>query len=251
MSGLLCVLPIVKRSTTDKCIDSIIQPNSACGIDPKDILLVDNTREGWVATDRRVKGFRFQTYRDPDGHNLGVARSWNIGARRVLDEDLDYLVIMSASMLFGPELHTTWLRQMETFWGESVIECEGNSWHLIALHRRLFEQVGLFDEAYYPAYMEQTDWCYRLRMKRLEHSFTHVWVNALSQGAGLHVNDGKGQTDDVDCPAGPLLAHYRDKFGGDKGEETYVQPWGNKPIDYWPEYSIPELAEKYGLVNWW
>ena len=155
---------------------------------------------------------------------------------------------MSSVMLFGPELHTTWRRQMETFWGHNVIEADGHSWHLIALHRRLFETIGRFDPAYYPYAFEQTDWCYRLRMACLEVGFVHVWVNALSMGHALHV-------DVVSCLADPLLAHYRDKFGGDKGEERWVQPWGSKPLDYVVEEPIPVLAERYGLgeygVGWW
>jgi hypothetical protein len=133
---------------------------------------------------------------------------------------------------------------MEEFWGAKVIEADGHSWHLIALHRSTFERVGLFDENFYPAYFEQTDWCYRLRMVGWEQGWIRVWVNALSQGSALH-------NEVVSCPADPLLNYYADKWGGKKGEETFVQPWGSKPLDYFPERSIPDLAREYGLKTWW
>lgn len=226
-----------------QCLDTIVtvDPNtSAAGFGLGELLVIDNTRNGLDLTGL------IDVYRDPDGHNLGVARSWNVGIRRALaDPDCDYVVLMSACMRFGPILHTTWRRQMETFWGETVIEADGHSWHLIAFHRRVFETVGLFDENFYPAYFEAIDFGYRMRLRDMEYGWRHVWVNALSADVGHGAKTG------VSLPAPPLLKYYREKWNGDKGEERFVLPFGNMPIGYWPEYSIPELAEHYGLETWW
>lgn len=243
MNGeLLVVLPVIMRETTDICVDSLLMNNSAAGLSPEEILIVDNTRDGWAPE------YGLRTYRDPDGHNLGVARAWNVGAQEVLDRGLDYLVLMSASMRFGPELHTTWRRQMTEFWGAKVIEADGHSWHLIALHRSCFERIGIFDGNFYPAYGESIDWCYRLRMIGWEQGFVRVWVNALSQGVALHANMVRT------LPA-PWLDYYARKYGGAKGEETFTMPFGSKPLDYWEDIPIPVLAERYGLgehgVGWW
>lgn len=241
--SLLVVLPVIAQHTTDLCVPSLFATDNAFEIPPDDVLIVDNSREGWAQT-----RYGLRTYRDPDGHNLGVGRAWNIGAREVMDRNLDYLVMLSASMLFGPILHTTWLRQMRTFWGADVIEAEGHSWHCIAIHRRLFELVGLFDPAYYPGYHEQIDWCTRLRILGLEGTWPKVWVNAMSQGVALHAPL-------IECPAAPLLAYYRQKWNGDKGEELWDRPWGDKPMGYFVEEPIPVLAQRYGLgeygVGWW
>lgn len=235
---LVVVLPVIKRETTDRCIKSVLMPKSAAGFKPEELLIVDNSREGWGSE------YGLPTYRDPDGHNIGVAGAWNIGAQKVLDNNLDYLVILSASVEFGPELHTTFKRQMETFWGENVIEAEGHSWHLIAFHRRIFEQVGLFDENFYPAYFEAIDFGYRMRVLDLEKNFTKVWVNAISWGSGQHI-------DMVDCPAPPLLQYYREKWGGDKGEERWELPYGSQPLYHWKKDTVKRLAERYSLTNWW
>ena len=237
MSGLLVVLPVLTHTYADICVDTMLMPDSASGFRPDEILVVDNTREGTASK------YGLRTHRDPDGHNLGTSRSWNIGAREVLDRELDYLVIMSASMRFGPEYQTTWRRQMEAFWGHNVLEATGHSWHLIAFHRRVFERVGLFDENFH-AYQEAIDFGYRMRMLGLEVGFVHLWVNALSQGVGLHAPL-------VSCPAEPLLRYYELKWSGCKGEERWVQPFGSKPIDYWEPVTIPELAHRYGWTNWW
>jgi hypothetical protein len=234
MNKLLVILPVISPVTTDKCVESLLMENSAAGIEKEDILIVDNSREGFASK------YGIRVHRT--GHNLGVPRSWNIGAQEVLDKGLDYLVIMSSSMQFGPVLHCTWLSQMQTFWGANVIESDGHSWHLIALHRTLFEKIGLFDTNFHPGYFEQTDWCYRLRMVGLEGGWSRVWVNALSQTVGQH-------SDMV--LATPLLEYYAKKWGGGKGHETFDKPFGDKPLDYFEEVPIPELAKRYKLTEWW
>lgn len=239
MSGLLVVIPVVDGNNGFECRNTILAENSAAGFERDELLFIDNTRDEALRPWQRLA-----VHRDPDGHNLGVARSWNIGARRVLDEGRDYLVICSSVMRFGPTLHTTWVDQMRRFWGADVIECDGHSWHLIAIHRSVFERVGLFDPAFWPGYFEGIDFGYRMRQLDLERGWPRCWVNVLSAHVGLH-------SDLVKAP--PLLEHYRAKWNGDKGSEQWTLPWGDKPLDYIVEEPIPVLAERYGYADgeWW
>lgn len=238
MSKVLTVIPVLDPIYGMMCLSSILKDNSAAGINKEDILVIDNSKHGLGAA---TVWDKVKIYRE-NNHNIGVARAWNVGARRVVENDYDYLTIMSQSMLFGPEKETTWMKQLETFAGADVIESDGHSWHLIALKRHLFEMAGYFDENFYPGYFEQTDWCYRLRMLNREGGWPRVWVNAISQTVGHHSNL---------VLAPPLLDYYREKWGGDKGGEKYKLPWGDKPLGYFPKHSIPELAKKYELKEWW
>lgn len=235
------VLPILDRDIGDKCVQSILMENSAAGIDPKDLLIIDNTKEGGIKYDG------IEVYRDRHGHNIGVSGAWNIGARRVVEEQLDFLVIMSASLLFGPGLHTTWTRQMSNHTGYHVIENTGNSWHLIAFKRIVFETIGYFDENFYPAYFEAVDFARRLELGFPDvgiDRWANLWCNVMSTGIAQHIPL-------VDCPAAPLLAYYKKKWGGDKQEETFTTPYGNQGLDYWEPVSIPRIAAKYKLDKWW
>ena len=244
------VIPVITSTYADACLQSIAAPNSAAGFELDRVLVVDNSRDGLLGRKYSAlygeRGLR--VHRDADGFNLGVARSWNVGAREVLAAGLDYLVICSASMMFGPILHTTWTRQMVTFAGERVIECDGHSWHLIAFHRSVIEAVGLFDENCYPAYHEANDYSFRMRQLGWEGGWRHAWVNALSQSVAGHV-------DVVRCPAPPIIDYLREKWGGEKHHERHSLPWGDRPLGYFPARSIPERAEAYGLgergVGWW
>lgn len=240
-NNLLVVLPVMIEAIADKCINSILQPNSAAGLNVEDFLIVDNSKDGFA---KKYQDMGFTVIRDNDNHNLGTSISWNLGAREVVEQKLDYLVIMSASMVFGPELHTTWLKQMKTFWGATVIEADGHSWHLVAINRGVFEKIGYFDENFYPAYFEQIDFCYRMRMLDLEKMWPRVWVNALSQGVGLH-------NEVIQVPAQPLLDYYKEKWGGDKGKERFQYPFNRRKLDYWERPSIPEMAKKYNLKEYW
>lgn len=241
--GFLVVLPVITPTYADRCVESIMCPKSSSGFTHDDVLIIDNSRDGFCA-----ERYGLPIYRDPDGHNLGVARAWNVGARQVLDRKLDYLVILSASMQFGPTLHTTWVEQMERFWGHPAIECDGHSWHLIAIHRGVFETVGLFDERFYPAYFEGIDFSYRMRQLGMEGAWPHCWVNALSQAVAGHGGV-------VNTPAPPLLAYYEQKWGGPKGDERWTAPFGNRALDYWEPATIPDLAREYELGeyghDWW
>lgn len=250
MSTFLAVVPVVWPSGDCAGLASMLEPGSSLGLQPSEILVVDNTRAGEVPTWDVPGELRY--HRDPDGHNLGVARSWNVGARLVLEERIDWLVIVSASMRFGPAVHTTFREQVERHDDAQIVECEGNSWHLIAIARSTLEQVGLFDENFYPAYEESIDWGYRQRLLGLEQrGWPRVWCNAMSAGYAQHVD--RDRWDAPSCPSAPLLAYYAQKWGGPKGEERFDAPWGDrsKPLDWWPQRTIPELAELYGLDVWW
>lgn len=238
----LVILPIVSKSIGDRCINSILHADSAAGFGPDNLLVVDNTREGgWYWPGGR-------TYRDTGGHNLGVARSWNVGAREVLERRLDYLVILSASVEFGPMVHCTWMSQMTTHWGRLLIEATGHSWHLIAIHRTVFETIGLFDENFYPAYIEADDFTTRMRLAGLNMDWPRDWVNAISHGAGSHLEF-------VQCPWRPLADYYFRKWGGPKGGEVYTLPFDGQPLDFWEDRPVPEIAAAYGLGSrgegWW
>lgn len=253
MTTFLAVMPVIWAQTSVPCIESMIAPDSSLGLAPHEILVVDNTRHGEVPTWSVVPD-AMRYHRDPDGHNLGVGRAWNVGARALLEEGLDYLVILSASMWWGYRLHTTFRAEIEANDGAPLVELMGHSWHAIAIHRSTFERVGLFDPNFWPAYWEATEWGYRLRLVGIEGAgWPRVWCNALSMGQAIHVD--RQRWDAPACPSQPLMDYYAAKWGAMSPDEVYEHPFGDpsKPIDWFEEPSIPELAARYGIPKgaWW
>lgn len=238
--SLLAVLPVMYQESARRCITSILDQSRSSGLAEEELLVVDNSRDGFVSN----PSDGFLIYRDPNGHNLGVARSWNIGAKAVLEQKKDYLVIISASLEFGPKMGHVWT---EYLWGHHIVKSLGHGWHLIAIHRSVLETVGLFDENFYPAYEEDVDFSRRLFLAGLfssQKDYIRPWVNAMSHGVGGHVYE-------ISAPNAPLVEYYVEKWGGIKGEEKWDKPFNGGPLDYWPELTVPALAEKYKLESWW
>ena len=204
----LVVIPSIYQPYTDACLRS-------AHIDPADLLVIDNTV-----------------------HNRGVAASWNEGARRVLDEGRDWLVICSAAMRFAGRGIATFTDQLALHPTAQAIEAGCDlGWHLIAIARTTFERVGLFDENYYPAYFEDLDYGLRIRLgfginyiPGVE-SWPKVTVAATLESAA-HGIEFCNVTGD-----GNMLAdYYARKWGGPSGHERFTDPFGRHDVglDWWP-----------------
>lgn len=206
-SPFLVVIPSIYQPYTDACLRS-------AHIDPDDLCLIDNTV-----------------------NNKGVGASWNVGARRVLDEGRDWLVICSAGMRFAKRGIATFTDQLALHPTAQAVEAGCDlGWHLIAIARTTFERIGFFDENFYPGYYEDLDYGLRIRkgfginyIPGVE-SWPKVTVAAtLTMAAhGIHLG---GVTGDGNV----LAAYYADKWNGVSGQEKNDLPWGDRPLDWWPE----------------
>lgn len=119
---------------------------------PKDIIVVDNSPNGLelpFSVGRRVHR----------GMNLGVAHSWNIGVRALMESDDTHLAICSQSVVFGRNGGRELKEMLGDEWGAEYV---GLGWHLNMFTRKFFEAFGFFDENFHPAYMEDTDALYRM-----------------------------------------------------------------------------------------
>jgi hypothetical protein len=250
----LAVLPVIWQPTAVACVESILAPTSSFGLAGDEVLVVDNSRDNFTA--RHPVFDDVCVYRDPHGHNLGVARSWNVGAEVVLEREVDWLVIVSASMQFGYRLHTTFRAEIEANADAPIVEAMGHSWHCIAIARRTLEHVGLFDPNFAPAYWEATDYGCRLRLLGYEQrGWPRVWFNALSAGQAIHVD--KSRWNAPSCPAAPLVEYYQRKWGAMSPSEEYAHPFNDPslPLDWFEEVPLPDLAARYGWgrrgEDWW
>lgn len=101
-------------------------------------------------------------------HNLGVAASWNVGIRDVLDGGHDWLTILSAGVRFGPTGGRDFFNRLDEFQSvqPDVLGVEGANdlgWHLLAFPRHVLETVGEFDAEQFPSYWEDNDYSVRIQ----------------------------------------------------------------------------------------
>jgi hypothetical protein len=216
----VAVIPSIYGPYTDACVAS-------CKLD--NVIVVDNTVT-----------------------NRGVAASWNIGVREMYEQGTDWTVIISAGVRFGEPGGLDLIEAMRQNPDALCVEADkpsrktsnidGFGWHLLAFHRRTFDDIGLFDENIWPAYGEDTDYHYRMKLFYADCDLSRgpLWprvpvdgyLESASHGVALGgVNaDGHGQKE-----------YYIRKWGGSfsgygDGDWEWQHPFNNpdNPVSYWP-----------------
>jgi len=200
----LLVIPSVKMSWAKQAIRTL----KGDGKIPVKCLIVDNTK-----------------------FNYGVSGAWNLGIDQVIKENIDWLVICSESMRFGPNGAEDIQRQLT---GASkntmIVEADNDiGWHLIAFRRQLLETLGYFEELFFPAYFEDNDYIYRYKLAHKEHThwkWQKVPIDAnllgIAQGI-LHLTENIQFVD--------LKELYTLKWGGSPNE-VYLHPYNDKNLNY-------------------
>lgn len=170
----------------------------------------------------------------PD-HNIGCAGSWNLLCRTAFDSlRVGSVIILNGDCAVAPD---TFSRMMTS--ERRVVAAMGFSAYL--LDEEVWRLVGEFDEVFYPAYWEDTDYRRRLQLAgekidewpveevsrpsfgRATYSsgITHGW---LSEGTGY-----QGSTGEKSAWFQKRWEANRDrytaKWGGPPGSETYEKPF--------------------------
>ncbi|MGH9093847.1 MAG: glycosyltransferase family 2 protein [Acidimicrobiales bacterium] len=165
--------------------------------------------------------------------NRGVAASWNLGAGTMRAQGHEWLVIVSEAIRFGLagglDLEAALDDDPGYPWVDALF-----GWHLIAFRASTIEAVGRFDEVFWPAYMEDTDYLYRMGLAgiasprendRPRRQLTHI--DAVDAGTEHGLRTGRVRVD-----FGEQARRYRQKWGGDQGHETYRTPYGDPTLTW-------------------
>lgn len=217
------LIPAISQERVFNCVLSL-------RVKPDNIIVVDNSPNGLELP--YPVGKRVHT-----GRNLGVARSWNIGVRAVLESEDDYLIICSQSVSFGRNGARDLKNSLTDRWGAEYV---GMGWHLNAFSREFLETFGFFDENYYPAYSEDTDALYRMGLLGLPsprengRSRPYFEIDASCATNGGALKDGTATVD-----FGDIGMYYESKWGGPQGQERYKTPFNNPNahVNWWPGVS--------------
>lgn len=138
-------------------------------------------------------GFRLYV-RDNRRENWGVAKSWNWGIRQALIDGAKYVVVLNDDVrLDTPDFVERLIADLQK---DGVILASGRPDHLPAGHpdtrlamsafccdARLFQEIGEFDETFWPAYFEDSDLLHRIRLSPWRTYFDteavfHHWVSS-------------------------------------------------------------------------
>jgi len=202
------------------------------------IIIVDNTTLGLWRDLAVSKNWAYVTML----RNLGVATSWNLGARWAFQDGYDVVSLISSSVEWHLGLRD-WERRIEQN-ADAAGYLSDQAFHASAWRRETFETIGWFDENFWPAYMEDIDW-----LRRLEIAGLHVPAER-SDAVGQPTNeipkamlDGHVSCEDaMSLKSGAVTVdfarserYYRAKWLGTKHEEQTDRPFGLwVPLSWWP-----------------
>ena len=168
--------------------------------------------------------------------NIGAAGAYNVGAREVLRDGLDWLITLSPSTRFGPSGGRDFVGFLEehnddTWIVESLVP---TGWHFIAWNRCLFERIGLWDENFWPVYGEDADISYRTLLAIKEDQIPNPW-RSFPTDAWLTMQGYSHRIAGISGSQEALWDYYTKKWGGRAGHETFTRPFGDvaNPLSFW------------------
>jgi GT2 family glycosyltransferase len=181
-----------------------------------DFFIVDNGKQGLY---EKLNGPGFQAV--PLGRNrvvtqtntnIGVAASWNFICRQIF-KHYDHAIIMNDDIYWGRK---EW--EVEMFIKGNIdkhLITTPLDWCNFILSKKTFEEVGGFDEQFFPAYFEDNDYSYRMKLQGkslYKVPFMLPQVHRVSQT----------------MESGGLEMQYiKDGFRNNK--KRYVEKWGGEP----------------------
>lgn len=207
---------------------------------PADVVVVNNSVDPGVraaiaaaalAAADEAAGRRVQVL--SQRRNLGVAASWNLIARTGFAAGHDWVFVGSNDTRLCPGS----LRAAAAAPKEPDVRvwhlCD---WNFFLIRRSTIEDVGWFDENFYPAYEEDRDYAYRCTLAGVRRA-------DVPGAGGDHVGSATIKSDPRYAALNAVTHgtwnanHYRMKWGGDAGAERFRTPYGLPDRDHrwWPD----------------
>jgi hypothetical protein len=233
----LMVVPVIDPGISAACLETI-HPDV-------DLFVVDNCPSplGW-STSKGV--FRM-------GHNLGVARSWNLAVRTAGMWDYDAVALVSASVRFGEAGGRDLVTLDPGKWGVTPLPA---AWHTVVLTMGLFERVGFFDENFFPAYYEDADMTRRMSMAGIHLGVGDVVIDLVCGPPGHGVDALRHQHPGISAVNYIALAEYwaakwdvpvKEAADVSRG---HVTPFGlDVDLSWWEPVEVDELLKRYGIAG--
>lgn len=174
-------------------------------------------------------------------HNYGVSYGWNRGINQAVDSGCDYALICNDDIILEPgtisKLYNglqhadlvTPVNTRDTQVTQDESYVEGPDFACFMIRPAEFkDKFGFFDECFTPAYFEDNDMAYRIKLSggssvaRTDAGFFHK--GSVTQNWG-------GQQ----VVTGPMFlsnqAYYVDKWGGQPGNERFERPFNEQSME--------------------
>ena len=225
------ILADLHRRLAEQFLASVVSTHTV------DRIAIANSLRGEVDIEWLKKSFDLVEYNDS---NI-LARAWNRGIKVALARGAELVIVANLDIILHPlcldnllecsKEHpdalvwspVPWHDRTTLQYAELRTSTEPRvSWSCFAVTRRLFEVVGEFDEEFTPAYREDSDMAYRMKLSGR---------SGVSSRAALFFDVGRGTIKGLfDCvpdkiaESAKMLTDLRLHIT--KNDERYVRKWG-------------------------
>jgi GT2 family glycosyltransferase len=179
--------------------------------------------------------------------NLGVAASWNLILRTAFNQGYDWAFIGSNDTI----VHPGSLKAAVDFQKDKNSRVwHLSAWNLFLVNRRAIDDIGWFDENFYPAYKEDQDYSYRCRLAGRDRVNVPC-VSADHIGSATIRSDARYARRNRRTHA-LNLSHYVTKWGGDATKERFTRPYDRPDRDHrwWPDPGGSILTRDWTLASY-
>jgi GT2 family glycosyltransferase len=211
------IIPVLNRiDLLEKTLDSIDYP-------VENILIIDNGNS-YKTNRENVKVLNMP-------NNIGVAASWNLGIKCYPHSP--FWIIGSNDNRWIPGN----LEKMKNLSNPDKLILSANFWNTFSIGSNIVKKIGLFDENYYPAYHEDTDYVERIRLNNMKKSleYSNIAMDCLGHSVTMHSNPDYFEKNKV--TGNDNRVYYMNKiYGEDQHYDCYKwdlqrridNDWGNK-----------------------
>jgi len=131
--------------------------------DVQEVIIVDNGNQNFNIPNN----LKDKTHIHKPGKNLGVSASWNYIINKFASTG-GHLAILNDDIIWGKSLSQVQSVLDEV--GDYNVLTMGACWSCFFISKECINKIGLFDTKFYPAYFEDNDYAYRLKLNDTEHS---------------------------------------------------------------------------------
>ncbi|MFA5937117.1 MAG: hypothetical protein WC822_04540 [Candidatus Paceibacterota bacterium] len=163
--------------------------------------------------------------------NLGCAPSFNVGVKMLAQPEIDFVIIMVAACLFHRSVDD-FVRIIEEREAKEknyyylTIGPYHTDLHAFAVTKRFYQEIGTYDENFWPVYYEDTDLGRRMQLMGIQKTVIRDDIRT-SQGLSMAVSGDSRLRQLWGINADRVVNYYRSKWGGDHTFETFTHPFNN------------------------
>jgi GT2 family glycosyltransferase len=150
-------------------------------------------------------------------HNIGVAASWN-KLCKIIFEKHNHALILNDDVYLG--YNTDVVNSVIDKYEYSLVQSYV-SWSVILMSKYMYDYIGDFDETFYPAYYEDSDYLYRMKLKGIRQD---VEAELNPQTARISMTQER-DPELVNASMQENRLRYIEKWGNSPLLETFLTPY--------------------------